>query len=74
MHRAQLAAGEEVDHPRPDDRDPGLAADARENGVEPAGKSNVVCIHPRHVCPPHDVEADIERPGEPERRVVPDHL
>ena len=48
--------------------------DAREDGVQPAGKRDVVCIHPRHVASPRIVETDVERTGEPERRVVPDDL
>ena len=35
-----------------------------DDSLEPAGKSDVIRIHSRHVRPPSDVEADVQRAGE----------
>ena len=63
----------ELDHPRSDDSETGPGPNRSQDPGQPAGKSDIVCVHSGDVRAAGSVEPDIEGSPEPERYLVAQH-
>jgi hypothetical protein len=69
---AERPVGVQVDHPGADDGRARRRADTSEDPVEPAGKRDVVRVHPRDVGSAGCVETDVQRARKTERLGIVD--